>query len=107
MNRIEVLLKDLARLEGENFPPDNRDLSSRLRVPAPSRTFGVHDEVAKSRNLDFLPFFQAAFDDLERGLDDIGCVLLGKTDLLIDAGDDICLCHFRPLSFPTPSSVTL
>jgi len=90
---VEVLLKNLARLKGKDFPPHDDDLFACLGIAPFPRTLAVHNKVAEAGYLNLLPSFQAAFDDLKGSLYHIGGFLLGKPHLLIDTGNDICLCH--------------
>ncbi len=48
---------------------------------------------AKTRNLNVFPFFQAAFYDLEGGLNDVCSLIFRKTYFLVDPGYDFSLRH--------------
>src|SRR5262249_6395297 len=82
---------DLARLEREYPAAGDRDLLASLRVAALPGAFFVDHEVAEPGELDLLTVLELALDDLEQRLDDLGRLLLGEPDALVDALDDVSL----------------
>src|SRR5689334_10659730 len=90
---VEALLENLAGFEREDLAPGDDDLIAGLRIAPFARPLGVDDKIAETGDFDLLAFFEAALDDLERGLDDVGRVLFREAHLLVDAGDDFSFGH--------------
>ena len=58
-----------------------------------TRPLGINDEVTEAGDFDLFALLQAALKYVKSGLDDIGRILLGKADLLIDSSNNLCLRH--------------
>jgi hypothetical protein len=95
---VQALLHDLAGFKGQYLSTDDYDLIAGLGVSAFARPFGIYDKIAKAGDLDFLTVFQAAFDDVESSLDDVGSVLFREADFLVDSRNDFCFRHMRTSS---------
>ena len=64
-----------------------------LWISSPAEIFAANNEVAKTRNLNVFPFFQAAFYDLEGCLHDVCGMIFRKTYFPVDTGYEFSLSH--------------
>src|SRR5574341_290448 len=92
---VEGVLQDLARTEGQHAPRADLDLLAGLGVATDARLLVSNDEVPEAAGLDLLAALEGLLDGVEDHLHDLGRLLLGEADFLVDVLDDVCLGHGR------------
>ena len=75
-----------------------------MGIAAFARAFGIDHEVAKSRDLDLLPFFEMSFDNLKNRFHDVGRLFFREADFFIDTLHNIRLGHTNTSAVTTTSS---
>jgi hypothetical protein len=64
-----------------------------MRIAPSARVLGPDRKLSKVRKFYVLSSFQSSFDDLERGLYDIGGVTIRNPVFLADSTNNLCLGH--------------
>lgn len=91
---VQLILEDLAGLEGEDVALRDGDLAARLGVATGAGFFVAHNEVAKAADLEHFAFGEDILDGFEDFFDNFGSFALADAaNLIVNRVNNVRFCH--------------
>ena len=93
---IDVLFKDLTGSKRHDSTRGDPNFFAGPWIASFAGSLAPYDKISEACNLDGVPFLQHSLQQIEYQLDDIGCIILGHSNLLENFVRDIRLSHAFP-----------